>query len=103
MSGGLAASNMQTSTNTPRAVTGFDLKNRGFTDPLLSSMMRAGVAGYLPLLARAGGELVGALHLTPPRSGTDGNIPGAPGKQGRGNFKDLRGESLNTVRKTLVL
>ena len=94
---------MQTPTNTPRTATGFDLQNHGLTDPLLSSMMRAGVAGYLPLLARAGGELVKGLPLTPPGSGTDGNIPGAPGKQGGGNFKDSRGESLDTVRKTLIL
>ena len=91
---------MQTPTNTPRAATGFDLENRALTDPLLSSMVRVGVAAYLPLLARAGDELVRGLDLTPLGSGTDGKMPNAPGKQGGGDGNDSP-RDLGPVRRTL--
>ena len=91
---------MQTPTITLHPATGLDLTNPALTDPLLSSMVHAGVASFLPLLAHGGGKLVKGLPLTPPGSGTDGKMPNAPGKQGGGDGNDSP-RDLSPVRRTL--
>ena len=63
-----------------------DLCDNAIMDPLAEAMVRYGIGLYLKVLGRDGAQWVSGLHLTPPRSGTGGEMPSAPGKQGNGEF-----------------